>query len=479
MSAVLEIRDPQLAKDYLLETWAISRADKLNSLRLTEALRVALELASEGQPVPPLGFLGDLLHALGAGTLLESQEPAWSAPAIEPGLTRRYEDYVLGKFAADLSLERAADELKRYEKRDRDRALAFTIGQIQSRSQPPGALLSPASIKAVQSLSSTALQTAFYATVAHGVSSATLAVWDELIQSVRNCGELLGAEDIFELSSGTALSKFGQRLALRQVMQVAQQLSVALPKQKPAGANRHYAVATNILEEDLYPVGGFSSIGNRGTMESLLRSELAYMETDVRPDLFDIKYARDELLYYSRDENQFFRRRVTILFVFDADLAIARVKDAGASWQRIVLTMAIVVSMVRTLSDWLSSDALQFELLFPIDSAKLKLQDEWDVLQLIFGEEIRAGRLAMAEVDAKQLEARCTEHARQSLCHCIFINTRPKKDCQWPSLWQPLVSELLVGQSLPIVACDDQLIGFGEASEPWKEALGSLLRLVV
>ncbi len=54
-------------------------------------------------------------------------------------------------------------------------------------------------------------------------------------------------------------------------MQASQHLSIGLPKQKPTGAKRHYAVATNILEEDLYPVGGFSSIANRGTMESLLR----------------------------------------------------------------------------------------------------------------------------------------------------------------------------------------------------------------
>ena len=28
-----------------------------------------------------------------------------------------------------------------------------------------------------------------------------------------------------------------------------------------------------------------------------------------RPDLFDIKFLRDELLYYARDENRFLRRR--------------------------------------------------------------------------------------------------------------------------------------------------------------------------
>ena len=61
---------------------------------------------------------------------------------------------------------------------------------------------------------------------------------------------------------------------------------------------------TRALDEDTYPVGGFTSISTRGSIESLLHSQLAYMETDERPDLFDIKFLRDELLYYARDENQ-------------------------------------------------------------------------------------------------------------------------------------------------------------------------------
>ena len=76
---------------------------------------------------------------------------------------------------------------------------------------------------------------------------------------------------------------------------------------------RRYSVATNIMEEDHYPIGGFTSISNRGTVESMVRSELAYIDEGMRPDLFDIKFARNELLFYSRDENQFLRRRLSSL----------------------------------------------------------------------------------------------------------------------------------------------------------------------
>lgn len=488
MSFTAEINDSQQARQYLLETFSLSRFDKLTPMRLLATLQVALELASEGHAVSPLGFISDLLSSLGGAQYSASTagNEAWSIAPPDASLLRRYEDYVLGKFAADMSLERASDEMQKYKDRDRDRALAYAVQQVQTRADLPCVLIGPAAIKALSSLSGPALQKLFYESLASGISPMALEHWDELIQAVRNSGELLGVEDIFELASGTALSKFGQRLALRQVMQASQHLSIGLPKQKPTGAKRHYAVATNILEEDLYPVGGFSSIANRGTMESLLRSELAYMEVDERPDLFDIKYARDELLYYSRDENQFFRRRVTVMFVLEPSLSAARVKDPGAAWQRIVLAMAVVVAMVRTLTDWLASDSLKFEVLFAADVNKGQLTDEWNVIEMLLHDEIQAGRLAMAQVDAQALRARCEENTRQSMCYCVRMHAQVedvdvvrKVDSEvGRSVWQPLRSELSVAQPLPRVGYDDKQFEFTDANEPWREAVRTLLESV-
>ena len=486
MTKPIEITDALRARQFLLETWGLARGDTLTAHRLRDAMRVALELASDGEPVVPLGFISDLVVALRG---FESSEPAdendvWTTPVVDASLVRRYEDYVLGKFAADMSLERAADELRKYKERDLDRALAYVIQQIQQRTRLPCVHIGPATIKALLSTSTAVLQAEFHQSLARGMTPATCQLWDELIQAVRNCGELLGAEDIFELASGTALSKFGQRLALRQVIEATQHLLVGLPKQKPASARRHQAVATNIHEEDLYPVGGFSSISNRGTIESLLRSELAYMETADRPDLFDIKYARDELLYYARDENQFFRRRVTVLFVLDASLTLARVKDVGQSWQRIVLSLAVIVAMVKTLTDWLASDALHFEILFIADEPRIELQDEWSVLEMIFRDEIHGGRLQLMRIERPQLRARSDEHARQSLCHLVSIDasqpTQSEMELagQSAAVCQPLISELSVASALPKVAYDAEQFIFDEASDPWREALRALLTAV-
>src|SRR5262249_20230502 len=140
------------------------------------------------------------------------------------------------------------------------------------------------------------------------------ALYEGLVAAAREMHDALGPEDVFELEHGTALAAFSQRVGLRQVLQAAAEFEAEGAPERPRVHARRHDVATRILDEDTYPVGGFSSISTRGSIESLLHSQLAYMESGERPDLFDIKFVRDELLYYARDENQFFRRRRTFVF---------------------------------------------------------------------------------------------------------------------------------------------------------------------
>src|SRR4029077_581310 len=95
-----------------------------------------------------------------------------------------------------------------------------------------------------------------------------------------------------------------------------------------------------------------------------------------RPDLFDIKYLRDELLYYARDENQFLRRRRTFAVVLCPDLIHARFKDAGLPYQRVILLWALLVVSVRKLADWLSTDALSFVFFFLADATRAEEGEE-------------------------------------------------------------------------------------------------------
>ena len=142
-----------------------------------------------------------------------------------------------------------------------------------------------------------------------GLSAEWTKLYENLIAAFRRAGELLGRGDLFELEHGTALQPLGERLALRQVLRAADLLENALPRHRTRANTDRPDISTTMQAEDIYPIGGYASLSNRGSIESLLPSQLAFMESEAdRPDLFDLKYLRDELLYFSRDENQLLRR---------------------------------------------------------------------------------------------------------------------------------------------------------------------------
>jgi hypothetical protein len=143
------------------------------------------------------------------------------------------------------------------------------------------------------------------------------------------------------------------------------------------------------------------------------------MEKTDRPDLFDAKYLRDELLYYSRDENEFLRRRRTFGFVLFPDLVQTRFKDAELRWQRGILLLALLVVAVRKLCDWLSADALSFVFYVPEP-----LGPERDLLEIVLREQIANKTVEIASyANLAEVESDCARRARRSLCNCAAIST--------------------------------------------------------
>jgi hypothetical protein len=148
------------------------------------------------------------------------------------------------------------------------------------------------------------------------------------------------------------------------------------------------------------------------------------MERHYRPDMFDIKYLRDELYYYSRDENQFLRRRRTFVFVLTPDLAQARFKDADLPVQRIVMILGLLRTMVLKLIEWLNADALVFEFVFVNgEGNQPSLPQEYELLQMLLREQIANGTVQLRRVERlDQVGPHCTMKARRSLCHCMIVS---------------------------------------------------------
>jgi hypothetical protein len=240
---------------------------------------------------------------------------------------------------------------------------------------------------------------------------------------------------------------------------------------------RRQQVATNIVDEDTYPIGGFSSISNRGSIESLLHSQLAFMEPDDRPDMFDIKFLRDELLYYSRDENQFLRRRRCFVFALFPDLAAGRVKDPQLPWQRIILLLGLLRVTVERLTNWLSEEALRFEFVFFRPAAKLPpLADERELLALLFREQIANQTVQLAECETwEDFTDLCGRHARRSACNAVILSTVDRE----VALEHAFISQLRLDAVVPAVSIDHGDFHRETGNDPigiWSATLVRLLK---
>jgi hypothetical protein len=151
------------------------------------------------------------------------------------------------------------------------------------------------------------------------------------------------------------------------------------------------------------------------------------METAERPDLFDVKFVRDELLYYARDENQFRRRRLTFLFALWPDLVDTQVKDAELPYQRIIVLLAWLVVLVRRLVNWLGADALSMVVVFVDDYEPQPLAAERALLEMVLRDLLQSGALSVQLLPTFQhLQKECSAHARRSLCHCLTVSTQDR-----------------------------------------------------
>jgi hypothetical protein len=421
------LREQAEARLFVLKRMWRQRVLPVRAANVPAILDLAFAAAAEGEPLPLPGFLADVAHLVfQAATGVAGETvflPQWSG-----GPARAYEDQVLGKLLADAAFERAGDALRQYPAADRSRGLAFLVQQMRQRVGFPGVLLSPAVIKTLRDLPAQQLLAEGWESLhSDGPTPLLTQLHEGLVAAMRGAAELIGPEDVFELERRTALAPFSQRLALRQVLQTAAQLSAELPARKPRTVARRWEVPTNLMEEDTYPVGGFTSISTRGSVESLLHSQLAMMEPDDRPDLFDIKFLRDELLYYSRDENQFLRRRRSFVFTLWPDLVQTRFRDGDLPVQRIVMVLASLVSAVRKTIDWLGDDALQFVFFFVTEDGESPLDEERKLLELVLSEQIANGTVAVETGDAVTWKARCTALGKRSQCHALMASTQERR----------------------------------------------------
>ncbi|MCC6335561.1 MAG: hypothetical protein IT380_16415 [Myxococcales bacterium] len=384
------------AEAFLAGAVALSRDAVVSDMHFEFAVR-ALEAALAERPVLPAPTLAFDLAVLLSGERLQPVA-APTEDALKDAL-RQYEDHVLARLVSERRWTPLMEAVAASPKGLKAAAVGMTVAMVLQRVALVGGTgLSSGVVRRLAQKAPLEILDGGRAALHQPEVAARLA--DGLLllaRAARRSRELLSDAEIFVVENLAALKGLGPRVALAQLAEVAQAVDEKLPARLRGHAFEDGEAPTALEEDSAYPVGGFSSISTSGSLENLVTSELIYMEQGeaehLRPDLFDVRFVENELLYYARDESVAVRKKRALVLVFDGSLARARVLDGGERYQRLVWALGSVTALVRKLSQWLDTEALRFELVFPSQKGEQPLAEERGVVELLLREYRERGQL--------------------------------------------------------------------------------------
>lgn len=484
-----ELRDPLAVQTFLELSGHYRCVDAAGTdSHLPQIIQArARALLDEGQGLPPLGLLADFwllleLPRQGLPCTLRTDHSDTHTTVTH------YEDLVLGRLLSNHEWKRIVTAWATYAAAERDRVFTFIISQLQTRLGLHGFVFL---WQAVPTETLSAPQTTTAARIATEQALAeTLTEWYRaFVSAVQQHTILWDTADLFEIEQHTASAPQSERLALRQVIQAATVLEplvadcvLALP---PAGDQ----VTTNWQGDDSFPVGGYQSLTNRGSIESLLHSQLALMETDraARPDLFDIRFLRDELLYYARDDATLVRPRMRYVWLLGPGLESARVKDPGLPCQRHLLMWSLFDLVQRTLRACLQETDFTLEIVW-LNRDPFALETQ-RLLELLFRDLLQSRTLQFSQHTTATWSTQRTLLESRELCrgviwlgHPTDIATSPQTTTAakqhrrpWPVVQLTSSTPIWTAATTPAATATQQPLDTTDPWTPWRELLRNLL----
>jgi hypothetical protein len=407
----------------------LPRLAAVNGELVERALPWLTAVLSELGAMPPPGFVIDLALLL-EGKPLETTGALPVEHATLRAAIGRYEDRVLGRVAADRRLQAVRDAHAGLPAALRPLAvgvLAASIarhGAAETTSPSIGAgILRRLSRKHPDEV----IAAGFDAWRSHpDVLDRLAAGYASLAEGARTARSLLTEADVFTLENLAVLGEMGQRVAIAQVVDAADALRRSWPRRVKVARQARGPAPTSLEDESAYPAGGFSSVANQGAFENLVTSELVYMDTEAERargvDLFDVRYAEGELLFYTRDEALIVRPRRLIAFVLHPSLEGARLKDPGVTWQRVVLMLGWILASLRCLERWLGAAELRFWCVIEREDSRVpKLAHEEELLRLLLTEWRDKGMAEVTTASRSEWSARLGVEASRADVRAVVL----------------------------------------------------------
>ncbi len=364
--------------------------------------------------LPPLGLVADI------AAMLEDPSPSLSRASMPFLDLRKYDDRIVGPLLMHRLRTSLADAYAGLPEQWRGAAVAALAERLVDDLDPEAPWWEAGGVR--RWLGRPAEEAWEIGLGAFAASAVRDALADRLQAAIASGTASWTAADVHLVRNLPAMASRAQRVAVRQVLEAAAEIDARLPRTvRPR--MRTGQVASGLEEEDAYPTGGFSALTNSGSPENLVASELVYMDDDPGEiDLFDVRFAEGELLYYTRDESIYTRERRRIGIALAADCASARVKDVDLPLQRLVLALGVIHALVDRLVSWLGSVELQIAI-HPIGP---ELADETKLLTLGLRTAIEAGVVVVEPLyDDAEFASRIEERASRATTDAVWMTTRP------------------------------------------------------
>ena len=383
--------------------------------RKASCLDLASELVGMGLPVPWLGFLSDLMIWAQGGLLHKQSIRNYLKSNDIKLVLNNYRDRVLGLLTSDRQCLMLRRELGALSPDLQVRSLAWLIAQWHEANLWKGKTLVPGQIASLK------------AQAASSLDAKALSLWDsaspeftkELTDLIRGtCEGFTHSRTIYQkhyllaLQNGQSGLHLAQYTALRQIQKARETLFSPLHWDIAHDPEARQEIEHLHVLEDEFPVGGYSSISNRGRFESLLPSQLAFWDEPIgETDLFTWKFTRDELWYYSRDENAIRKPPLEVAIILWPGLSETRIFDPEIGFQSLTVLLATLLETTSLIESHRENQALKIRWIFQEDNLNPVTETPKDqkqlqgLLKVLLGTRILQEQHSVESLCPKEIEA--------------------------------------------------------------------------
>jgi hypothetical protein len=428
---------------------------------MAESIPLALEWSrlvwGQGLDTAPLSLIHDLglllLHGRSFPFASRRELDEW--PHDERGFRLMFEDQVLARWVLDPTLLDAHVAIAANSEAARQGALAHAIGlALTSIDSPELVAHNPAHLRSHDSYLQE-LARNWEDTRAIGLESAPEPGWLDWALEQRHTAlerlrdhRLFNDADLWELEHYGELASESMRLALREIHRAVALVGVISPKAHAIVRRRAQEIPLSRTTSDQFPAGGLDALSTQGRFENLVRSEVGYVAEVVGNglDLFDIRFAQGELLFYTRDESPLYDRHHHVTIVFD-QAANLRHKCPELAAQTIVLAEAMALRLLSDLGQILGAAGCQATLAWHsvTEDDRAAAEEELKLLTCSLAVEIAHRRVTLQHLDdLGQLDPRGL---------IVFSTRMPDKRCS-AQIWIRVGQPTWWMQDSPFDACE-------------------------